>query len=144
MMFVPSEIKIALKSLEREARPLENLRQLKQIREWVAESETAMIDLAQREGGSTFQEIGDVLEKPRQAVHRTLSRSRSAGLTHPDFDGVSAATLRYWLHWWRSPERTPSGSEEAGRSPRTEAEKVLTELRAREAAGILRKPIDNA
>jgi hypothetical protein len=144
MMFVPNEIKSAFRNLERNDIPLENLRHLKRIREWVAESETAMIDRAQREQGSSFQEIGEVLEQPRQAVHRSLSRTRGVGLTHPDFDGVSSATLRYWLGWWRAPDRDSRGTEEAGRDPSEEADKVLAELRAREEAGILRKPIDDA
>ena len=144
MMFVPTEIKSAFSNLQEKGDQLENLRELKRIREWVADSETAMIDLAQREGGATFQQIGEVLNQPRQAVHRAQSRTRSEGLVHPDFDGVSAATLRYWLKWWRDPERTPDGAEEQGRNPQHEADKVLAELRAREEAGLLRKPIDRA
>jgi hypothetical protein len=143
MMLVPNEIKRQLEELSTNDDPLENLRSLHVIREWAAESELAMIELAQA-GGESFQRIGEVLGKPRQAVHRTLKRSQSEGLTHSDFDGVSSSTLRYWLTWWSDPRRRPQGAEEKGRDPKVEAEKVRTELEARRAAGVITKPIEES
>lgn len=98
------------------------------------------IEHAQKQGRS-YQQIADVQERPRQAVHRTLKGARGRGLTHPDFDGVSSSTLRYWLDWWSDPQRSLAGAEEAGRDPATEAARVRAELEEREAAGLLRKPI---
>ena len=62
------------------------------------------------------------------------------GLTDSEFDGVSAATLRYWLKWWCDPVRTPAGDEERGRDPVEEAKKVWRELDARYHAGSVRNP----
>jgi hypothetical protein len=53
-----------------------------------------------------------------------------------------AGTLRYWYRWWRDPACAASGAEENGRDPVTETVKVRQELKARERAGLLRKPID--
>src|SRR5262245_47939340 len=141
MMHVPNEIKQKLSQLSTTDDPLENLRALDVIRKWAIESQVAMMELAQDDGES-FQKIGDALGKPRQAVHRTVARSRTAGLTDPDFDGVTAPTLRYWLKWWNDPKRRPDGAEEKGRQPKAEAAKVRKELEARMAAGIIDKPIE--
>jgi hypothetical protein len=59
-------------------------------------------------------------------------KSNVPGVTHRDFDGVEMATLRYWLSWWSSPDRSPYGREEAGRDPQVEAERVRREIEARE------------
>ena len=59
-------------------------------------------------------------------------KSNVAGVTHSDFDGVDMATLRTWLKWWSSQERSPYGREEAGRNPHVEAERVQREIDARE------------
>jgi hypothetical protein len=56
--------------------------------------------------------------------------------------GVPSSTLRYWLWWWSSPDRSPKGVEEKGRDPEEQAALVRAELEAREAAGPLRKPAD--
>ena len=57
------------------------------------------------------------------------------GLTHPDFDGHNAGTVRYWFDWWRDPARRQDGIEENGRHPYVEAARCLAELEARHTAG---------
>jgi len=67
-----------------------------------------------------------------------MAKPNVRGLTSPDFDGVGAATLRYWLKWWCDPARSSNGQEEAGRDPIVEAEKVWSELEARYHGGRVR------
>lgn len=117
---------------------LENLRSLERLGEWIDDMRIAVAARA-KETGHTLQEIGDVQEKPRQAVHRTLKSAQSRGFTDPAFDGVDSSTLRYWLDWWNDERRIASGTEEAGRDPKTEAARVYAELEARFNAGVLRK-----
>ena len=139
-MFVPEKIESTIEALRAEQDPLSNLRSIKTLRDWLSDMEIRCIETA-HEGGHTFQEIADVQERPRQAVHRTLRDSRSAGLTDPAFSRVSSSTLRYWLDWWSDPSRSAEGTEEDGRDPATEAARVRTELQARFDAGLLRKPV---
>lgn len=155
VMHVPHIVKSEFTSLEVEADPIKNLRSLAAVRDWAQEAEIALIDMAQRgesttspstpgaqlQGGQSFQEIGEALERPRQAVHRSVAATKSEGLAYPEYDGVSSSTLRYWLRWWSDPVRTPEGFEEAGRDPARERRKLRKELEARAAAGLLRKPI---
>jgi len=140
MMFIPERIKGELEALEADDDPLANLRSLKVLRDWLHDMEIRSIEAAQDQGRS-FQQLAEVQERPRQAVHRTLKHARSRGLSDPVFDGVTSSTLRYWLDWWSAPERTPDGAEEDGRDPATEADRVRVELEARGAAGLLRKSV---
>jgi hypothetical protein len=79
----------------------------------------------------------------KQNIQQKLrTASNVKGFTDPEFDGVTSSTLRFWLWWWSSPERSPNGVEEKGRTPAHEAAFVRAELEAREAAGLLRRPID--
>jgi transposase-like protein len=139
-MFVPEKIEATFKALRLEEDPLVNLRSIKTLRDWLGDMEIRCIEFA-HESGSTFQQIAEVQERPRQAVHRTLRDARTSGLTDPDFDGVSSSTLRYWLDWWSDPSRTSQGVEEDGHDPATEAAKVRAELDARFDAGLLRKAV---
>jgi hypothetical protein len=82
-------------------------------------------------------------DEPGRAVSEPPQDREGApmkGLTHLDFDGRDAMTLRYWFDWWRAPARRQDGEEEAGRRPDVEAAKVYAELEARYKAGHLRKP----
>jgi transposase-like protein len=117
---------------------LANLRSLERLGDWVDDMRIAVAARA-KEDGRTLQEIGEVQQKPRQAVHRKLKSAQSRGLTDKEFDGVDSSTLRYWFDWWSDDTRASSGAEEAGRDPKKEAARVLAELEARYAAGILRK-----
>ena len=91
-----------------------------------------------KDAGRTFQEIGDVLEKPRQAVQRKLKSSQSRGLTDPQFDGRDSSTLRYWYDWLG--DQIANGKTEPRRDFKKEQAQVFAELDARYDAGILRKP----
>ncbi len=140
MMFIPEPIKEELTKLASSDDPLENLGSLHAIGDWIADMKLFAMERAQGER-RTLEQIGAITQQPRQAVHRSLKASRMEGLTHPDFDGVSSSTLRYWYDWWTDPRRDPNGVEEAGRQPGVEAEKVFKELKARFDAGHLRKPV---
>jgi predicted transcriptional regulator len=137
-MFVPQWVHEEFSGLVSDDDPLSNLRSLERLGDWVDDLRLAVAARA-KETGHTLQEIGDVQQKPRQAVHRTLRSAQSRGLTDPEFDGVDSSTLRYWFDWWSDEGRTAGGSEEAGRDPGKEAARVLAELDARYNAGILRK-----
>ena len=139
-MFVPEKIETTVDALRADDDPLANLRSIKTLRDWLSDMEIWCIEAA-HDGGHSFQEIADVQGRPRQAVHRTLRDSRSAGLTDPAFSRVSSSTLRYWLDWWTDSTRSADGVEEDGRDPATEAARVRAELVARFDAGLLRKPV---
>jgi transposase-like protein len=137
-MFVPQWVHEEFSGLVSDDDPLSNLRSLERLGDWVDDMRIAVAARA-KETGHTLQEIGDVQQKPRQAVHRTLKSAQSRGLTDPEFDGVDSSTLRYWFDWWSDGSRDPAGAEEAGRDPTREAVRVQAELEARYDAGILRK-----
>jgi hypothetical protein len=139
-LFIPEKIETVFTALRAEEDPLANLRSIKTLRDWLGDMEIRCIEVA-HDGGRSFQQIAEVQERPRQAVHRTLRDSRTSGLTDPVFGGVSSSTLRYWLDWWSDPRRRPGGAEEAGQDPATEAAKVRAELEARFEAGLLRKAV---
>ena len=139
MMFVPQSVRVEFERLRTTSDPLSNLRSLEALGEWVADMKVFAAREAQAQG-FTLQQIGDVQNRPRQAVHRKLKSSNSRGFTHPDFDGVDSSTLRYWLDWWSDPQRSPDGAEEKGRDPVAEAVRIQAELEARYDAGVLRKP----
>lgn len=139
-MFVPEKIEAAFAALRAEEDPLANLRSIKTLRDWLSDTEIHCIEVA-HESGHSFQQIAEVQERPRQAVHRTLRDSRTSGLTDPVFGGVTSSTLRYWLDWWSDPSRSADGTEEAGRDPATEAARVRAELDARFDVGLLRKAV---
>lgn len=67
-----------------------------------------------------------------------MARPNVEGMTTPEYDGVIAARLWYWLKWWCDPARSADGEEERGRDPITEAKKVWRELDARYNAGRVR------
>jgi len=140
MMFIPQAVKEEFDALESSDDPLENVRSLRVLSDWINDMKVFAMENARTEN-KTLEEIGTAAERPRQAVHRSLKNSNSKGFTHPDFEGVSSSTLRYWLDWWADPARDPNGAEEAGRQPGIEAEKVWRELQARFDAGVLRKPV---
>ena len=139
-MFIPKAIEDAFDAMRGNDDPLTSLRTIKVLRDWLSDMEIHCIETAHT-AGHTFQEIAEVQERPRQAVHRTLKSARTPGLTDPLFEGVSSSTLRFWLEWWSAPERSSAGVEEAGRDPAVEAARVRTELNARADAGILRRPV---
>jgi hypothetical protein len=139
-MFIPEKIETAFTTLRAEDDPLANLRSIKTLRDWLSDMEIRCIEVA-HEQGQSFQQIADVQERPRQAVHRTLKGSRTVGLTDPDFGGVSSSTLRYWFAWWTDPTRSPEGAEEAGRDSAVEAAKVRAELEERFAAGLISRVV---
>jgi hypothetical protein len=139
-MFIPEKIEAAFTALRAEEDPLVNLRSIKTLRDWLSDMEIRCIEVA-HEAGRSFQQIAEVQERPRQAVHRTLRDSRTAGLTDPVFGGISSSTLRYWLDWWSDASRSADGAEEAGRDPAAEAARVRAELEARFDAGLLRKAV---
>ena len=142
MMLIPTHIRAEFDQIEAVDEPLEVLRPIGAVREWLREAELRAIREAS-DRGESLARIGDALGTDKQNIHQKLRSSRSAkGLTSPEFDGVITRTLRYWLWWWSQPERNPSGAEEKGRDPIAEAAKVRAELEAREAAGLLRTPID--
>jgi hypothetical protein len=64
----------------------------------------------------------------------SLAHSRLKGLTHPVWDGVSLATLRYWLKWWQD-ESKSAGHVENGWGREEQIERISAEIAAREAAG---------
>jgi len=133
-------MRLEFKKLGAISDPLANLKSLEAINEWISDMKLFLLDQAQQKGYS-LQEIGDAQERPRQAVHRTLKSSRTKGFTHPDFEGVSSSTCRYWFDWWSDPARDANGAEEAGRDPSFEAARITRELQARFDAGVLRKPV---
>jgi hypothetical protein len=106
-------------SLSRTDDPDTNRRSIEIVREWLNGAAEAL------DAGK----VDPAAKDPRMFGHGT---SNVAGVTHPDFDGVDMTTLRYWLRWWTSPERSPYGREEAGRDPAVEAERVRREIEARE------------
>jgi hypothetical protein len=136
-MFVPQWVHEEFSRLVTDDDPLSNLRSLEWLGDWVDDMKIAVVALA-KEAGHTFQEIGDVQAKPRQAVQRTLKSAQSRGLTDPQFDGRDSSTLRFWFDWLS--EQIASGKTEAGRDFEKERAQVFAELEARYDAGILRKP----
>jgi hypothetical protein len=120
MIFIPRQVREEIDKLAASDEPLENLGSIKIVEEWIADVKLYVTEKAQTSGYS-LQQIGTVQNRHPQAVHRTLKTARTDGLTHPDFQGVSSSTLRYWLDWWSDPTRTKDGYEEAGRDPRVEA-----------------------
>jgi hypothetical protein len=137
-MFVPQWVYEDFGRLAADPDPLANLRTLERLGDWIDDMRIAVAARAKDEG-HTLQAIGDIQDKPRQAVHRTLKAARSRGFTDARFEGVDSSTLRYEFDWWSSNERTPNGAEEAGRDPKIEAARVLAELEARYDAGIRKK-----
>jgi len=139
MMFVPKNVRTEFKRLRTEEDPLANLRSLEVLADWVGHMRVFAAGEATK-AGYTLNQVGEVQNKPRQAVHRTLKSAQSRGLSDTDFDGVDSSTLRYWLDWWSDPERTPDGVEEKGYDPETMVARIRAELEARYDAGILRRP----
>lgn len=139
-MLIPPHIQRGFAAIESADSSLEALASLGAVRTWLGEAETQAI-LDARNHGATLSAIADALGTDRQNVHqKLLTASRNRGLSHPDFDGVTSSTLRYWYDWWSKDERTSEGALEDGRDPHAEAEKVRRELDARWDAGLLRKP----
>jgi len=116
---VPPEIQGEWSSLLRTDDPEINRRSIETIREWLDAAAEALAS----------GRLDAPSKDPKMYGHAT---SNVGGVTHPDFDGVEMATLRYWLKWWTSPDRSAYGREEAGRDPRVEAERVRREIEARE------------
>ena len=142
MMLIPTHVRAELDRIEQLDEPLALLGPIGAVREWLREAELRAIREAS-DRGESLSRIGDALGTDKQNIHQKLRSTRGArGLTGPEFDGVISRTLRFWLWWWSQPERNPSGAEEKGRDPIAEAAKVRAELEARQAAGLLRTPID--
>ena len=142
MTLIPNHIREQFERIEEVDDPLEVLEPIGALREWLRESELHAIKQAS-EHGASLARIGNALGTDKQNIHQRLrTTSNAKGFTSPEFDGVISSTLRYWLWWWSSPERSPGGVEEKGRDPREQATMIRAELEAREAAGLLRKPID--
>jgi hypothetical protein len=116
---VPLEIQGEWSSLLRTDDPETNRRSIEIIREWLDGAADAL--------GSG--KLDTPSKDPKIYGH---GKSSVAGVTNRDFDGVDMATLRYWLKWWSSPDRSPYRREEAGRDPKVEAERVRREIEARE------------
>jgi hypothetical protein len=143
-MQIPNHIREQFDRIAELEDPLAALEPIGAVREWLRESELRAIKEASA-SGSSLAHIGQSLGTDKQNIHQKLRTANSAqGLTSPEFDGVPSSTLRYWLWWWSSPERSPNGVEEQGREPQDQAMIVRSELEARAAAGLLRKPIDAA
>jgi hypothetical protein len=96
-----------------------NRRSIEIVREWLDGAADALAE----------GKVDPSAKDPKMYGH---GKSNAPGITHPDFDGVEMATLRYWLGWWSNPERSMYGREEAGRDPEAEAERVRHEIAARE------------
>src|SRR4051794_37952632 len=79
-MFVPQWVHEEFARLVSDDDPLVNLRSLERFGDWIDDMRVAVAAQA-KESGRTLQEIGDVQQKPRQAVHRTLKSAQSRGLT---------------------------------------------------------------
>jgi len=136
-MFVPQWVNEEFSKLVVIDDPLANLRSLEQLGDWVDDMKITVVALA-KEAGHTFQEIGEVQAKPRQAVQRTLKSAQSRGWTDPQFDGRDSSTLRYWFDWLT--DQIATGKTVPGRDLEKERAQVIAELEARYDAGILRKP----
>ena len=119
-MQIPLEVQAEWSSLTRTHSRVENLRSATIVREWLEGVETYL------EGG------GDPGREPVIYGHR--KGSNTAGVTNPEYGGVSTSQLRFWLEWWGQPERTKHGAEEAGREPAVEIAKLRAELDARGAS----------
>jgi hypothetical protein len=142
-MLIPKHIREQFERIEGLYDPLEVLEPIGAVREWLRESELCAIRAA-REGGASLARIGSSLGTEKQNIQQKLRTTSNAKGFNPEFDGVTTSTLRYWLWWWSSPERSPNGVEEKGRLPEEQAALVRAELEARDSAGLLRKPIDAA
>ena len=116
---MPPEIQGEWGSLLRTDDPEANRHSIEIIRDWLDGAADAF----------AAGELDAPSKDPRMHGH---GKSNIAGMTHRDFDGVDMATLRYWLRWWSSPERSPYGREEAGRDPEFEAARVRREIKARQ------------
>lgn len=123
-MRIPLEIHGVLSSLEQRHDPASNLRSIEALQEWLHEAEAYCRSQLER-GASTGGKSGH--------FHSHPEGKNTRGLTDAAFDGKSSETLKTWLTWWSDPARSPHGSEEAGRDPRVEAERVRAELEARGA-----------
>lgn len=142
MMLIPDHIRVEFERIQELDDPLAALEPIGAVREWLREAELHAIKQASEDGASLAR-IGNALGTAKQNIHQKLRTATSSkGLTSPEFDDVTSSTLRYWLWWWSRPERRAAGVEEKGRDPAHEAAVVRAELEAREAAGLLRKPID--
>ena len=142
MMLIPNHIREQFERIGEVDEPLAVLEPIGAVREWLRESELHAIKLAS-ERGASLARIGNALGTDKQNIQQRLrTTSNAKGFTSPEFDGVISRTLRYWLWWWSLPERSPRGVEEKGRDPGEQAAMIRAELEAREAAGLLRKPID--
>jgi hypothetical protein len=141
-MQIPNHIREQFERIEALDDPLDVLEPIGAVREWLRESELRAITAA-RESGASLARIGSSLGTDKQNIQQKLrTASNTKGWTDPEFDGVTSSTLRYWLWWWSSPERSPNGVEEKGRDPQQQAAIVRAELEEREDRGLLRKPID--
>jgi hypothetical protein len=143
---IPPLIRDYLRELEQSSDPLERLRAIRGVATWLRASEDSEIERA-REGGMSWQQIGEAQGRPRQVVHRQASktpyRPRVKGLTSSEYDHVGTPDLRYWLKWWSAPERSPDGVEEAGRDPVDEQQKLKREIAAREKFGVAGRDRDS-
>jgi transposase-like protein len=141
MMEIPDHVREQFERIQETADPLAALEPIGAVREWLRTAEIRAIQDA-RENGGTYSQIATALLTDKQNIHHKVrSAGNSKGLTNSEFDGVNSSTLRYWHQWWQKPERSSEGAEEQGRDPRAEAAIVRVELEAREAAGLLRKPL---
>jgi hypothetical protein len=146
-MPIPELIRDYIRTLDVGTDRAARLRAMRGVALWLRQSEDHEIELA-REAGMSWQQIGEAQARPRQVVHRQASqaphRPRVRGLTSPEFDYVGTPDLRYWLKWWRDPERKRDGQEEAGRDPRVESRKLEQEIEARERIGVAGHGRDSA
>lgn len=67
-----------------------NRRSIEVVREWL-------------DGAADALAAGKVDTSAKDPKLYGHGKSNVPGITHPDFDGVDMATLRYWLRWWSSP-----------------------------------------
>jgi hypothetical protein len=142
MMLIPNHIRTEFERIEELDDPLAVLEPIGAVREWLRESEFHAIKQAS-ERGASLARIGDALGTDKQNIHQKLrTTSNTRGFTNSEFDGVTSSTLRYWLWWWSRPERSATGADEKGREPADQVAMIRAELEARQAAGLLRKPID--
>jgi hypothetical protein len=143
-MQIPSEIRANFERIEQIDDPLAALDPIGIVREGMRDLELRAIREA-IDGGASLALVGDALGTHKQTVHdRLRTAGKLSGLTDPIFDGRTVSTLRYWLWWWSRPERSTnsSGPGENGLIASEQIALITAELEARQAEGLLHKPID--
>jgi hypothetical protein len=138
------EIRENFERIEQIDDPLASLDPIGFVREGMRELELDAIREA-IDRGASLARVGDALGTHKQTVHdRLRTAGKLTGLTNPIFDGRTVSTLRYWLWWWGRPERSTDGSGpgEDGLIASEQIALITAELEARQAAGLLHKPID--